>query len=301
MENPAENVSNTLLADFDKSAAQVFNGAYFYNAGIQIPVTVYPLGMHVNGEDDGYLLRNADALGAVRTDLTTIDGERYVRQYNFNHMVSSGKNTIKYELEESGYYRLTFAEHGEDPAVRYDATILTEPIMVFSPEGAEFPMYRGGEKVTLEFYLEGFNGSWSDSGYFVNTIFNTTDSQAIQATPIAMYGDDGYDKDGNATYDENTDRFMRTIVYEVEMPANVTAIAYTTYSEIPTSVEGVANEAMRVYGTRGELVANCNTPAQLTVVSIDGRMVYNAIVEGETRVALPAGIYIANNNTVVVR
>ena len=216
LENPAENVSNTLLADFDKSEAQVFNGAYFYNADTQIPVTVYPLGMNVNGEDDGYILSNADVLGAVRTDLTTVEGDRYVRQYKYNYVVSSGKNTIKYEVEESGFYRLTLADHGVDPAVRYEAAILTVPTVVISPEGVEYPMYRGGQEVTLEFSLNGWSEDEKNTGYFVKEV-EGVDAQIIPADDTMGELQEG--------------RYLRTEAYKFTMPAQATTVAYTTYNK----------------------------------------------------------------------
>ena len=235
LENPAENVSNTLLADFDKSDAQVFNGAYFYNADTQIPVTVYPLGMNVNGEDDGYILSNADVLGAVRTDLPTVEGDRYVRRYKYNYVVSSGKNTIKYEVEESGFYRLTLANHGVDPAVRYEAAILTDPTVVTSPKGVEYPMYRGGQEVTLEFSLNGWSEDEKNTGYFVKAV------EGVEAQIIPADDTKGELQEG---------RYLRTEAYKFTMPAQATTVAYTTHNK--SNEWAATNRATILYNNFGE-------------------------------------------------
>ena len=299
LESPAENVSNTLLADFDKSKAQVFNGAYFYNAGTQIPVTVYPLGMKVNGEDDGFLLRNADALGAVRTDLTTVEGDRYVRKFVYNHTVTSGKNTILYDVISSGLYRLTLADHGVDPAVRYDAAILTAPTMVASPHGEEYPMYRGGQEVTLEFYLEGFSGNWSNAGYFVDElIINGIGENNVTASYV---WDASNDEEGNPTYSFETDRFLRRMQYEITMPYQVTEVGYTTMTTLPTDVEEVV-AATRIYGVNGAVVVEAEAAQQVVVADMSGRIVYNGVVsQGRNAIELAAGFYLVNGTKVAVR
>jgi hypothetical protein len=254
--------------------------------------------MNVNGEDDGYLLHNVDALGAERTDLTTVEGDRYVRQYNFNHMVSSGKNTIKYEVEESGLYRLTLADHGVDPAVRYDAVILTEPTPVTSPEGVEFPMYRGGDEVTLEFYLEGFSGNWSNAGYFINElIINGVYEGGLTASYV---WDASNDEEGNPTYSFDTDRFLRRMQYIIDMPYQVTEVGYTTMTTIPTDVEEVVAHA-RIYGVDGAVVVEAMAAQQVVVADMSGRIVYNTEVnEGRNEITLAAGIYLVNGTKVAV-
>lgn len=175
-------------------------------------------------------------------------------------------------------------------------------MMPYNYNGYNYKLYPSGKvAITITLYLEGFKGNWSDAGYFIERIYNTENGADIQRNLIATYGNDGLDKDGNATYNANTDRFMRTEVYELIMPANVTSVAYSTYKIIPSSIEGTAQEAVQVYGTNGALVVKAAAATELVVVSIDGRVVYNDMVEGNARIELPAGIYIANNHKVVVR
>ena len=174
--------------------------------------------------------------------------------------------------------------------------------MEFEKDGNTYVLYPAGyPAVTASFYTEGLSGDWSKTGFFVEKAYNKNTGEELEMGYVAGYGNDGYDKEGNATYDETKDCFMRTEEYQITMPEAPLYITYTTQTIVPTAVEDAMNDGMQVYGTRGELVANVATPTHMVVVAIDGRVVYNAIAEGETRIALPAGIYIANNHKVVVR
>ena len=174
--------------------------------------------------------------------------------------------------------------------------------MEFEKDGNTYVLYPAGyPAVTASFYTEGLSGDWSKTGFFVEKAYNKNTGEELEMGYVDGYGNDGYDKEGNATYDETKDCFMRTEEYQITMPEAPLYITYTTQTIVPTAVEDAMNDGMQVYGTRGELVANVATPTHMVVVAIDGRVVYNAIAEGETRIALPAGIYIANNHKVVVR
>ena len=89
--------------------------------------------------------------------------------------------------------------------------------------------------------------------------------------------------------------------FEFAMPA-MTANIYVEFEEnVYTSVGKVEEQTTRIYGVDDALIAVSAEPTRLVVVSIDGRVVYDAIVSNCTRVELPAGIYVANNQKVVVR
>ena len=88
---------------------------------------------------------------------------------------------------------------------------------------------------------------------------------------------------------------------EFAMPANSVLLKVEFEENVYTSVEGATADAMHIYGIDDALIAVATEPQSLVVVTIDGRVVYNGTIEGRTRVALPAGIYIANGNKVVVR
>ena len=90
-------------------------------------------------------------------------------------------------------------------------------------------------------------------------------------------------------------------VLDFAMPA-MAAYVYVEFEEnIYTSVEGVRENEARIYGVEGALVVEPVQPLTLTAVAIDGRVVYNATISGNTRIQLPAGVYIVNNRKVVVR
>ena len=214
-------------------------------------------------------------------------------------------NEVTGEVTDYIYYMYQGIDDSEALAgtVRKAATIEHGDLkMDFEKDGVVYTLYPAGyPSVTASFYTEGFSGDWSNAGYFVNQVINKNTGEELEKGFVAMYGDDGYDKDGNATYDADKMCFMRTEEFEITMPEAPLYIVYNTQMVVPTDVEDVNNATWKVYGIDGELVVNTNTATDLVVVSIDGRVVYNATVEGESRIALPAGIYIANNKKVVVR
>lgn len=232
-----------------------------------------------------------------------------IKKNNFG--VNSGETANYYLNPQTGvatdynYYVFMGVDDSkaQTGSLRQNSTYTDGALMTpYNYNGYNYKLYPSGKvAVTITFYLEGFKGNWSDAGFFIERIYNTETGADIQKNLIATYGNDGLDKDGNATYNANTDRFMRTEVYELIMPANVTSVAYTTYKIVPSSIESTAQEAVQVYGTNGALVVNAAAATELVVVSIDGRVVYNDMVEGNARIELPAGIYIANNHKVVVR
>lgn len=301
MANPSENISDDYDAYYDKSVGIEYNGKYFYAVGTEVPVTVYPLGMKVNGEDDGYVLADAEALGAVTTDLNYVEGDRYVREVKYNHVVTDGGlNTIFYQVENTGLYRLTLADHGVDAAVRNDAVILTEPTIVTSPIGEEFPMYHQGDVVTLEFYLEGFSGDWSDAGYYIDALI-INGSSVTGLTP-SYVSESGNDENGDPTYSYETNRFLRKMQYEINMPAQVTTVGYTTMTTITSSVEDANADATRIYGIDDAVVVEATAQVNVVIADMTGRIVFNGVVsEGRNEIALAAGIYIVNGVKVAVR
>lgn len=214
-------------------------------------------------------------------------------------------NEVTGEVTDYIYYMYQGIDDSEALAgtVRKSATIEHGALrMDFEKDGNTYILYPAGyPSVTASFYTEGFSGDWSNAGYFVNQIINKNTGEELEKGFVAMYGDDGYDKDGNATYDADKMCFMRTEEFEITMPEAPLYIVYNTQMVVPTNVEDANNATWQVYGIDGELVVNTTTATDLVVVSIDGRVVYKASVEGECRIALPAGIYIANNKKVVVR
>ncbi len=241
-------------------------------------------------------------------DIAAIN-DNTIKKNNFG--VNSGETANYYLNPQTGvatdynYYVFMGVDDSkaQTGSLRQNSTYTDGALMMpYNYNGYNYKLYPSGKvAVTITFYLEGFKGNWSDAGFFIERIYNTETGADIQKNLIATYGNDGLDKDGNATYNANTDRFMRTEVYELIMPANVTSIAYSTYKIVPSSIESTAQEAVQVYGTNGALVVNAAAATELVVVSIDGRVVYNDMVEGNARIELPAGIYIANNHKVVVR
>lgn len=90
-------------------------------------------------------------------------------------------------------------------------------------------------------------------------------------------------------------------VFEFAMPA-MAANVYVEFEEnFYTSVEEVRDNEMKIYGVDGALRATTTEPTLLTVYALDGRIVYNGTINGDSRIELPAGIYIANNRKIVVR
>ncbi len=90
-------------------------------------------------------------------------------------------------------------------------------------------------------------------------------------------------------------------VLEFAMPASSVNIYAEFEENVYTSVKGVRDNEVRLYGVNGALVAETTTPTTLTVAALDGRVVYHDTIEGDTQVQLPAGVYIANGRKVVVR
>jgi hypothetical protein len=182
-------------------------------------------------------------------------------------------------------------------SVRQGATVEhSEYKMEFVKDETTYTMYPAGyPSVTATFYLEGFTGDWSNVGYYIDEITNQNTDEIVEAGLVEIYDD--YE-----THNEFTNRFMRKCVYNnITMPESPLALAYTTIMEQPTDVEDVTAEALQVYGVEGALVVKATAPAQLVVVTVDGRVAYSGMVEGNTRIALPAGMYIANNHKVIVR
>lgn len=89
--------------------------------------------------------------------------------------------------------------------------------------------------------------------------------------------------------------------FEFAMSAMPAAIYVEFEETIYTSVEEVKAQSVRIYGTEGALVAIAPEPTTLVVNGVDGRVVYNATINGRTEINLPAGVYIANRRKVVVR
>ena len=181
-------------------------------------------------------------------------------------------------------------------SVRQGATVEhSEYKMEFVKDETTYTLYPAGyPSVTATFYLEGFTGDWSNVGYYIESITNQNTEEIVEAGLVEIYDD--YE-----THNEFTNRFMRKFVYNITMPESPLALAYTTIMEQPTDVEDVTAEALQVYGVNGALVVKAAAPAQLVVVTVDGRVAYSGMVEGNTRIALPAGMYIANNHKVIVR
>ena len=69
----------------------------------------------------------------------------------------------------------------------------------------------------------------------------------------------------------------------------------------PVSIDPFAPAANFVaYGAFGGVVVECEAPTQVVITSMTGVIQYNGVVEGQEHIALPAGIYVINNQKVVV-
>lgn len=90
-------------------------------------------------------------------------------------------------------------------------------------------------------------------------------------------------------------------MFEFAMPAMAANIYVEFEENVYTSVDNVREQSTYIYGADNALIAVATEPMRLVVVSIDGRVVYDATINSRTRIELPAGIYVANNQKVVVR
>lgn len=90
-------------------------------------------------------------------------------------------------------------------------------------------------------------------------------------------------------------------VLDFAMPATAANVYVEFEENVYTSVDEICENDARIYSSNGALAVETNTPLALTVIALDGRVVYNATITGNTLIQLPKGIYIANNRKVVVR
>ena len=90
-------------------------------------------------------------------------------------------------------------------------------------------------------------------------------------------------------------------VLDFAMPATAANVYVEFEENVYTSVDEICENDARIYSSNGALAVETNSPLALTVIALDGRVVYNATITGNTLINLPRGIYIANNRKVVVR
>ncbi len=250
---------------------------------------------------------NTDQMVSAMGDIAAIN--RATNIYN-NFGVGDAPRTIYYLDETTGmptdiiYYALVGVDNSQAEAgsVRSGAQVIggTEK-MDFDYEGTTYAMYPAGATVSVEFYLEGFSGNWSNAGYYINEITDNN-GNVVPATLVYQMQENGLDEDNNSTYSYATDRFMRKLRYEVTMPAAKTTLSYTTTANIGTGVADAEVQAMRIYGAMGEVVIESAVSARVVIADMTGRIVYNACVsEGRNTVALAPGFYVVNGTKVVVR
>lgn len=275
-----------------------------------INVTAHPQGLPVNGDDAGYVVTTVSQ-GSIGTyqDNTIIVDNHYTRSQSINGVATpsiypTDATVLSYNTEHTGLYNLTFADHGTDVAVRYEAAIITTPNKISNPAGGEFNMYHAGDNVVIEFYLEGHVGDWSskDFGYYIGEITDNN-GNVLATTNDATYTmpENGMDEEGNPTFSYETGRFLRKQQFTIPMPAAKTTLYYTTIATIPTSVEGVESNS-RIYGAEGCVVIEAAADGIATVVDMTGRTVYNGRVsQGRNELSLVRGFYIVNGTKVIVR
>lgn len=71
--------------------------------------------------------------------------------------------------------------------------------------------------------------------------------------------------------------------------------SFKHFATVDLGVEDIAEAeaaACRAYAGEGEIRIVADTPTQCAVISIDGRNVFSEVVEGDSAIALPAGLYI---------
>lgn len=188
-------------------------------------------------------------------------------------------------------------------SVRNNATIIDNASkMNFDYNGTTYALYPAGADIVAEFYLEGYNGDWSNVGYYVENITDKNGNVLATKEDLTyLMPETGQDENGNATFSYETGRFLRKQQFTMAMPAAATTLYYTTFTEMPSSVEGIEAEA-RIYGANGRVVVEAVADSNVTVVDIAGRVVYNGRVsEGRNELTLDGGIYIVNGTKVVVR
>ena len=313
IENPDASTirTNATYAKHGTFNEQYSNGGYTYDIFPQnytIGVTTHPAGIAINGDDAGYIVKsvNIGTLGSTE-NTSSHDGTRYYRSQAISGITTpnsypANATVLTYSTEHTGLYKLAFADHGSDVAVRDDAKIITPATKVACPAGGEFDMYPAGSSVVAEFYLEGFSGDWTNAGYYVNEITDNN-GNVLAGSNDATYlmPEDGMDEEGNPTFSFESGRFLRKQQFTITMPFAPTTLYYTTMTIIPSSVEDV-EAAARVYGANGMVVVEAGAEGNVTVVDMAGRVVYNGKVsEGRNELALDRGFYIVNGTKVIVR
>lgn len=89
-----------------------------------------------------------------------------------------------------------------------------------------------------------------------------------------------------------------------DKPANWGGLLSCCHFDAEASINEVLNSkgALSIRGEQGAIVVEAQDPVRITVSDTKGLTVYDSeVTEGVTRVALPAGVYIANSAKVLVR
>lgn len=166
----------------------------------------------------------------------------------------------------------------------------------YTYEKVAYKLYTPGTIVTAKAYLEGFNGVWVDPGYFVTGVMGAEGGAG------AVLLQDGSDENGNPSYSEATDRFLRVQEFFFEMPAGKTTVAYSTAMEIPSNNIDSEVAQEKVYAIGDKVIVETAIGNTITIFDMTGRVVYNGVATAHrNEIALHPGMYIANGVKVIIR
>ena len=196
------------------------------------------------------------------------------------------------------YYLVIDNTQALEGSVRSDAVITNgEKEIRYTYETTEYQLFPVGTAVTVTAYLEGYNGSWSDSGYFLENITGATATIGEVTSP-----EDGTDGAGNSTYSYDSDRFLRTQEFSVTTPDSPATVGYTTVKMLPTSLNSVPKDVLRVYGASGRAFVETPIGSTITVYDLSGRLVFRTKAhQNRTEIALNNGFYIINGVKIAIK
>lgn len=89
--------------------------------------------------------------------------------------------------------------------------------------------------------------------------------------------------------------------FDFNMPAESVLIYVDFEKDIVSGVCALSRDGIKSYGVEGGIVVETETPYDLVVLSIDGRIVYKNAVNGRSVIRLPKGVYLVNGQKVLVR
>lgn len=199
---------------------------------------------------------------------------------------------------ERYYYLVVDNMQASEGSVRKAAEV-TEKIKEkrYMYDNTEYLFYPAGTTVTVTAYLEGYDSSWSDTGYFLESVTGASATIGEVTSP-----EDGTDGAGNSTYSFETGRFLRTQDFFVTISDSPSTVSYTTTRIIPTSVSVVTRKDFHAYGAKGRAFVEAAAGSIVTVYDLSGRLVFRTVAcQDRTEIELHCGYYIINGIKVAVQ